>query len=289
MWIKLLRFLQIRIGRLTRLMRNPSQLGIAKIFKLFMFQILYVLLKYLFIVQHTPSHSFKILAEHRAKAISLHSFQKYKEFQRKLRAWNFIAVVLLGVFAIVSIAALNVTFWIVLKSKVEQSINERSGFSKYSSIFLSEESKDNPAFYSPEQFDEENGKDDSEFNQEERDTDPPEINQPGTEVALAPANKIQTIIFWATNEPATTALIYQREDRKSLNEVIVNQGYTLKHVLVNTTFEPDTTYYFRAKSSDRAGNIAISEEQSFLTPPIKKNIFHIIAESFRAIFSWAGD
>lgn len=120
-----------------------------------------------------------------------------------------------------------------------------------------------------------------------KDETAPKIDQVRTDSALAQNDKVQSIISWNTDEPSTTALVYQEGRSGEKREVIVNSNLTLNHVAVITTFKPGIVYYFKAKSVDQSENIGESTEYALLTPKTKQNIIQVIIMEFQGIFGWA--
>ncbi|HCP08892.1 MAG TPA: hypothetical protein DIT25_03800, partial [Candidatus Moranbacteria bacterium] len=120
-----------------------------------------------------------------------------------------------------------------------------------------------------------------------KDENAPKIDNLKTDSALASSDKVQSIISWITNEPATTEVVY-REGRMGEEKVFkVKGGYVTNHVAVITSFKPGTVYYFKARSTDEAGNEAMSTDFALLTPRVKENIVQIIIGNFQDIFGWA--
>lgn len=101
---------------------------------------------------------------------------------------------------------------------------------------------------------------------------------------LQPKNKVQTIISWNTNIPATTVLIYSEGNSKEKKEIIINDQLQTKHAAILTTLKAGTTYYFNVKSVDENGGVAISEEYSLRTPKPQSTVTEKIFESFKSIF-----
>ena len=120
-----------------------------------------------------------------------------------------------------------------------------------------------------------------------KDENPPAIEQVRTDSALAQNDKVQTIISWNTNEPATTSLLYKEGKNAAEKEAEIGKNYSDSHIAVVTLFKPGTVYYFKAKSIDQAGNESVSGEYALLTPKKKENIIQIIINNFQDIFKWA--
>jgi hypothetical protein len=120
-----------------------------------------------------------------------------------------------------------------------------------------------------------------------KDENPPEIDQVKTDSALAQNDKVQTIISWITDEPATTAFFYKEGATGDFKEVIISEAYSTNHVVVATIFKPGTVYHFKVKSVDQSGNEKITMDFALLTPQKKENIVQIIVTNFQDIFGWA--
>jgi subtilisin family serine protease len=97
------------------------------------------------------------------------------------------------------------------------------------------------------------------------DQTPPQISsissQPGSTTA---------VITWTTNEPASTEVLYGT-DQNNLNQTYSDANLTLNHQAGLSGLNTLTTYYFRVRSRDAAGNVTTSAVQSFTTtatPPI---------------------
>lgn len=120
-----------------------------------------------------------------------------------------------------------------------------------------------------------------------KDENPPQIDQVRTDSALAQGDKVQTIISWTTDEPATAALLYKEGKGGQEKEVKINNSpSSVSHVAVITVFKTGTVYYFKARSGDQSGNEALSSEYALLTPRRKENIIQVIVNNFYDIFSW---
>jgi hypothetical protein len=100
---------------------------------------------------------------------------------------------------------------------------------------------------------------------------------------LQPQNKVQTIISWNTNVPASTVLIYGEGSGGEKKEIVINRENNTKHAAVLTTLKAGTTYYFIAKSIDENGISATSEEYSLRTPRPKETIVEKISDNFKGL------
>ena len=121
----------------------------------------------------------------------------------------------------------------------------------------------------------------------------PIITQVQTDSAIIPGDdqKIQSIITWATNEPATSQIFYQKgfsTTAELSNKTPFDQNYIKKHVLVLTNFEPGAVYQFQLESIDSSGNTTRSRTYTILTPRQKESVFQIILKNIEETFSWVG-
>lgn len=119
-----------------------------------------------------------------------------------------------------------------------------------------------------------------------KDETAPKIDQVRTDNALAQNDKVQTIISWITDEPATTILLYKESRTEQEKEITISNSFTPSHVAVITAFKPGQVYYFKVKSLDESGNTALSGEYALLTPKRKENIIQLIVNNFEDIFGW---
>jgi len=109
------------------------------------------------------------------------------------------------------------------------------------------------------------------------------ISNVQNESYLQPRNKVQTIISWGTNVPASTVLVYSEGAKGEEKELVVSGQKVTKHAAILTTFKAGTAYYFKAKSEDGKGNVVVSEEYSLHTPNPKETVMQAIADNFQAL------
>ena len=123
---------------------------------------------------------------------------------------------------------------------------------------------------------------------------PPTIYQVQTEAAISPGKtaRVQAVISWMTNEPATSRVYYQKgfgaDDQSKMEKTPLDGNYTKRHVVVITKFEPGSIYTFKAESVDSSGNISISRLFTFLAPRQTETVFEVIIKNFEQIFGWVG-
>lgn len=124
-----------------------------------------------------------------------------------------------------------------------------------------------------------------------RDIEPPLITNVTNESTLFPGgeSRIQTIIEWATDEPAACVMTY-REGVAGGTEPTVREKetkeYNTRHVEVVIDFAPATVYQFWLNCDDEAGNKIQSENFVLFTPIQEKNIIDLILENFQSTFGW---
>ena len=93
-----------------------------------------------------------------------------------------------------------------------------------------------------------------------RDTTPPVI----TAVAAGAVNLNGGTIGWVTDEPSNSQIEYGPTAAYG-SSTALNPSLTTQHVQVVSGLEPGTTYHFRVRSADAAGNVAVSPEGTFTT------------------------
>lgn len=126
-----------------------------------------------------------------------------------------------------------------------------------------------------------------------KDNLPPVITQVRTDTAISPGKetRVQVIIYWLTNEAATSQVFYQQgvtisSDLKEKTQPDTN--YTKKHVAVLTKFKPGEVYSFRVESADSSGNTTRSKAFTILAPKQKESIFQLILRILEQTFGWIG-
>lgn len=117
----------------------------------------------------------------------------------------------------------------------------------------------------------------------------PVISKLSSESTLYPGkdSKVQTIISWETDEPATSQVFYQEGlSGDNIVSLPIDDGLNSRHIVVVTKFKPGTVYKYWVESRDLAGNIGKSEIFSILTPQEKETIIDIIINNFQSVFGW---
>ena len=121
---------------------------------------------------------------------------------------------------------------------------------------------------------------------------PPEIShiKADSTVFLDRGDKIQTIISWLTNEPATGRVYFQEGVHNSTVDLSestqLNTDYSKEHVMVVTKFKPGLVYSFRVESIDSGGNISLSKVHTFMTAKKQESIIQMIIRILGESFSW---
>ncbi len=124
-----------------------------------------------------------------------------------------------------------------------------------------------------------------------RDIAPPIITNVTNESTLFPGSesRIQTIIEWDTDEPASCLMTYQEGVAGGTEPFTIEKEqvqYNTNHVEVVVDFAPATVYQFFLNCEDEAGNEIQSENFVLFTPIQEKNIIDLIIENFESTFGW---
>lgn len=127
-----------------------------------------------------------------------------------------------------------------------------------------------------------------------RDTAPPIITNVTNESTLFPGSesRIQTIVAWATDEPAFCLMTFREGVAAGQDPVTIEKedvDYLERHVEVIVDFAPATVYQFWLNCQDESGNDIQSENFVLFTPIQEKNIIDLILENFESTFGWVKD
>jgi len=124
-----------------------------------------------------------------------------------------------------------------------------------------------------------------------QDVVPPELSSIKVDNALVPGrtDRLQTIVFWKTNEPANSIVYY--EEGISNKEDLANKAgdekeYTTDHAVIIANFKPSTVYRIKVVSEDEAGNKASSPVRAILTPRSAESIIDVIFKNFQESFGF---
>lgn len=97
------------------------------------------------------------------------------------------------------------------------------------------------------------------------DITPPVIS----EVGISHVTESDATINWVTDEPATSQVEYGQTNAYGSTSAL-DEELTTSHSLTLIGLTANTTYHFRVKSVDTAGNISISEDSTFTTKTVKE-------------------
>lgn len=149
-------------------------------------------------------------------------------------------------------------------------------------------SQDTTARFSLQAYGEPDGTawfDDVELRQVQTDTAPPAINA----VSATSLSGTSVRITWTTNEPADRQVEYGLTMAYG-SATPVDPTLSTSHAVVLSGLQPATTYHFRVRSRDAAGNLAISADQTFTTadtvPPIISGLTVTAVSENSATVSW---
>ncbi len=118
----------------------------------------------------------------------------------------------------------------------------------------------------------------------------PEVSKVTAESTIYPGkeSRVQTIVSWTTNEPATGQVFYQEgvgENAKAV-ELTKEATLSLTHTMVVTRFAPASIYKFWVVSVDASGNQTRSKDYTILTPQQKETVVDVIIKNFEQTFGW---
>ena len=97
------------------------------------------------------------------------------------------------------------------------------------------------------------------------DTTPPVISG----VDISRITELSATIKWETDELANSQVEYGTTDAYG-STTPLDEGLTTSHSVTLTELKPETTYHFRVKSADEAGNEALSDDYTFTTKTTKE-------------------
>ncbi len=123
-----------------------------------------------------------------------------------------------------------------------------------------------------------------------KDTLAPEITKVTAESTIYPGkeSRVQTIVTWTTDEPATSQVFYQEGVGTEAKAIELSKDNTLSlaHTTVVTRFAPAAIYKFWVVSVDASGNSARSKDYTILTPQQKETVVDVILKNFEQTFGW---
>jgi hypothetical protein len=126
------------------------------------------------------------------------------------------------------------------------------------------------------------------------DNTPPTIS----DIAFSDITYNSAKISWTTNEASDSFIEYSNTSGFTIGTMIGQKEATTTHIVLLTNLNASTTYYFKIRSRDLAGNEAISSESSFttqeappldITPPTISNVTVSNIQYNTALISWQTD
>lgn len=104
-------------------------------------------------------------------------------------------------------------------------------------------------------------------------------------------DRIQTIISWATDEPADSIVYYEEGigtpgDEKELANKSEASDSTTNHNIIISSFKPGAIYRIKVTSTDDSGNIGIFGPRTIITPKQTESISDIIFKNFEDSFKF---
>ncbi len=105
------------------------------------------------------------------------------------------------------------------------------------------------------------------------DTTPPDID--GDSVSVGNITSHSAIIFWVTNEQATSQVDYGFT--QTYGDSVYLDTLVLNHIVSLSSLQSDTLYHFRVRSSDASGNEAVSGDFTFQTDTLSVSDWDIIS------------
>jgi hypothetical protein len=124
-----------------------------------------------------------------------------------------------------------------------------------------------------------------------KDVDPPVISNINTESSLVNKKEaqVQSIIFWKTDEPATSQIFFD----VGMNKTDGYEQYskedtnlTTNHLVVLPDLKPGLVYRFKVTSKDKNENLQESDTYSLLTPRKDQSVIQLIIANFEQTFGW---
>jgi hypothetical protein len=95
------------------------------------------------------------------------------------------------------------------------------------------------------------------------DSTPPVISN----IRVVRTRRTKVKIVWDTNEASNTQIEFGTGPCPCSSENTMDPDFVTSHPSRITRLTPNTTYHYRVKSRDRAGNLAISSDRTFRTEP----------------------
>jgi len=103
-------------------------------------------------------------------------------------------------------------------------------------------------------------------------------------------DKAQIAVSWTTDEPATSMVEYGEGlsgDQYS-NKSTEDKAYATQHLVIISDLVPSLPYHLKVVSSDKANNIAQSDDSTAIPGEVQKSILQIILNALQNSFGWLG-
>lgn len=126
------------------------------------------------------------------------------------------------------------------------------------------------------------------------DTRPPKIANiviEASNVGNQSESNAQIAVSWKTDEPTTSQIEYgdgivgEEYTRKTL----LDGSYTNHHLVIISDLDPGKPYHLRVISTDQAGNITTSGDNTVITGEVSKSALGIIVNALQNVFGWMGN
>lgn len=115
-----------------------------------------------------------------------------------------------------------------------------------------------------------------------------EITVGTSNVGLNKLDTAQVVIFWKTDELATSQVEYgvglagDNYTEKSAE----NSALSLQHVVIVPNLTPASLYHLRVVSADKVGNVAKSDSQAIVSATVPRSTLSILLAALQKAFSW---
>ncbi|MBI5147778.1 MAG: fibronectin type III domain-containing protein [Parcubacteria group bacterium] len=124
-----------------------------------------------------------------------------------------------------------------------------------------------------------------------KDVAPPVIGDFRIDNAFVPGrtDRIQTVIGWKTDEPATSVVYYQ-DGSGAVDEKLANKtevpDLVADHAVILTNLKPGVIYRVKIESVDASGNAAEFGPRTIITPRQSESVINVIFKNFENTFKF---
>ncbi len=124
------------------------------------------------------------------------------------------------------------------------------------------------------------------------DTRPPRISDIIIEASNIgnSTDKAQVAISWKTDEPANSQIEYDTglSGEEYTRKTTLDETFTNRHLVIISDLDPGKPYHLRILTSDRAGNMSRSGDNTVISGEVSKSALQIILNTMQNIFGWMG-